>query len=129
MGVEWLLKRDLMTILLYNDSGDKDLAESKIRSTERKYAPLFEQDRYKRVKAFLSIIKQVVYNEDLLDMEQLEKRIQVSFEWVPYEEKDLQAMIFYAWLRGKIIDSTFYESIVDLVSNDNKKRNHRLSRR
>lgn len=129
MGMEWLLKRDLMTILLYNDAGDKDLAESKIRSIERKYTHLFEQDRYMRVKTFLSIIKQVVYNEDLLDMQQLEKRVQVSFEWVPYEEKDLQAMMFYAWLRGKIIGGTFHESIVDLVSSDNNKRNYRLSKR
>lgn len=129
MGIEWLLKRDLMTVLLHNDSGDKDLAESKILSIERKYTQLFEQSRYKRVKAFLSIIKQVVYNEGLLDLAELERKVEVSWEWVPYEEKDLQAMMFFAWLRGKIINSSFYDSLVDLVNPDDQKRNYRMSRR
>lgn len=129
MGIEWLLKRDLMTVLLHNDSGDKDLAESKIKSIERKYVQLFQQERYKRAKTFLTIIKQVVYSEELINMTELEKKVEVSWEWVPYEEKDLQAMMFYAWLRGKILKISFYNSLVDLVKPENEVKNYRLMRR
>ena len=116
LGLEWLLKRDLMAILLFNDAGDKDLAESKIRSVERKYQSLFAQPRYKRVLSFLGLIRLIVYKEGSIDMQALEQKVQVSFDWVPRKEEDLQAMIFYAWLRGKILKKTFYESMVDLIT-------------
>lgn len=115
LGIEWLLKRDLMAVLLFNDAGQKDLAESKIRSIERKYTGLFNQKRYKRAATFLSLIKRIVYEEEILNLADLEKKVQVSWEWVPRREEDLQAMIFYAWLRSKITRQTFYECMVEMI--------------
>lgn len=115
LGMEWLLKRDLMAVLLFNDAEQKDLAESRIRSIERKYKVLFDQKRYKRAATFLSLIKRIVYEEEVLDLADLEKKVQVSWEWVPRREEDLQAMIFYAWLRSKITRQTFYECMVERI--------------
>lgn len=116
LGIEWLLKRDLMAVLLFNDSGQKDLAESRIRSIERKYPDLFNQKRYRRAATFLALIKRIVYKEEILNLADLEKEVQVSWEWVPRREEDLQAMIFYAWLRSKITKQTFYECMVEMIS-------------
>ncbi|GAB5522142.1 MAG: hypothetical protein Roseis2KO_00140 [Roseivirga sp.] len=116
LGIEWLLKRDLMAVLLFNDAGQKDLAESRIRSIERKYADLFSQNRYKRAATFLALIKHIVYEEEILNLADLEKQVEVSWEWVPRQEEDLQAMIFYAWLRSKITRQTFYECMVEMIS-------------
>lgn len=115
MGMEWLLKRDLMVVLLHNDSGDKDLAESRIRSIERKYTELFKQKRYQRAHVFLSLIRRIVYNEGAMDLKEIEQKVPVSWDWVPRQEEDLQAMIFSAWLQSKITKRTFYECIVDLI--------------
>lgn len=115
LGIEWLLKRDLMAVLLFNDAGQKDLAELKVRSIERKYSTLFSQKRYKRAATFLTLIKQIVYEEEILNLADLEKKVQVSWEWVPRKEEDLQAMIFYAWLRSKITKQTFYECMVEMI--------------
>ena len=116
MGLEWLMKRDLMVVLLHNDSGDKDLAESRIRSTERKYIDLFRQKRYHRAYVFLTLIKRIVYNEGVMDLREIEQKVPVSWDWVPRKEEDLQAMLFSAWLRSKISHSTFYECIVELIN-------------
>lgn len=116
LGIEWLLKRDLMAVLLFNDAGQKDLAESRIRSIERKYIGLFSQKRYQRVARFLTLIRRIVYEEEVLNLQDLEKQVQVSWEWVPREEEDLQAMIFYAWLRSKITRQTFYQCLVERIS-------------
>lgn len=116
MGLEWLMKRDLMIVLLHNDSGDKDLAESRIRSIERKYIDLFRQKRYHRAFVFLSLIKRIVYNEGVMDLREIEQKVPVSWDWVPRKEEDLQAMLFSAWLRSKISDKTFYECIVELIN-------------
>jgi hypothetical protein len=116
MGIEWLLKRDLMAVLLFNDADQKDLAESRIRSIERKYNSLFRQKRYQRVSTFLKLIKRIVYQEEILNLDDLEKEVQVSWDWVPRKEEDLQAMIFYAWLRSKITRQTFYECMVERIT-------------
>lgn len=116
MGMEWLMKRDLMIILLYNDAGDKDLAEARIRSIERKYTDLFKQKRYRRAMLFLSLIKRIVYDEGVMDLKEIRQKVPVSWDWVPRREEDLQAMLFSAWLQSKVTQSTFYECIVDLIN-------------
>jgi tetratricopeptide (TPR) repeat protein len=115
LGIEWLVKRDLMAVLLFNDAGEKDLAEVRIRSIERKYSELFQKKRYERVGSFLGLIKRIVYEEGVLNLEELEQQVEVSWEWVPREEEDLQAMIFYSWLRSKITRQTFYECMVEKI--------------
>lgn len=116
MGLEWLMKRDLMIVLLHNESGDNDLAESRIRSIERKYVELFKQKRYRRAQLFLTLIKRIVYNEGAMDLKEIEQKLPVAWDWVPRKEEDLQAMLFSAWLRSKISKRTFYECIVDLIN-------------
>ena len=116
MGREWLMKRDLMVVLLHNDSGDKDLAEARIRSIERKYTELFQQKRYRRAALFLSLIKRIVYNEGAMDLKEIEQKVPVAWDWVPRKEEDLQAMLFSAWLRSKVTPASFYECIVELIN-------------
>lgn len=116
MGLEWTLKRDLMVILLYNDSDNKDLAEAKIRSVDRKYSAMFEQTRYKRVKSFIKIIRRIVLEEEVLNLNQLEAQVQISWEWLPKSEEDLQAMLFYGWVKSKIIKQDFYLTVRNLIT-------------
>ena len=91
------------------------MVESKIRSMERKFGDLFQVAVYEKAKVFLGLIKEYVYAGSDLDIEKFKKKIEMSFKWLPKEEEDLQAMIFYSWLRSKVNKADFYSSVLDVV--------------
>lgn len=115
MGIEWLLKRDLNELLLYHELNEPDLVSSRIRSIQRKYKELFKQHTYKRVEIFIGLVKEYVENEMLIDLEALEEKVEMSWEWLPKEEEDLQAMMFYAWFRSKLSQKGLYATVLELI--------------
>lgn len=115
MGIEWVMKKHLMEIILFHELGHDDVVESRIRSMERKYGDLFEVPAYRMAKIFLGLIKEYVYAGIDLDLDKFKNKIEKTIEWKPKEEEDLQAMIFYSWLRSKVNKADFYTSVLEVV--------------
>ena len=115
MGREWVMKKNLMEVLLYFDMDLQDLAESRLRAIERNYAQLFENPMYQRVKTFLRIIKKIVLEPDILKSPEFLKNLEASFNWLPVEEEDIQAMSFYAWLKSKNQRKPFYDVLLEIL--------------
>jgi len=115
MGIEWVMKKNLMEIIMFYEMEHLDLVESKIRSMERRYADLFKVAAYDNARIFLGLIKEFVYAGVDLDLEKFKEKIEASIEWRPKEQEDLQAMMFYAWLRSKVYHADYYTTILDVV--------------
>ena len=115
LGVEWVLKKNLLEVLLFFDMGKQDVAESRLRSLERTYRSLFRHPLYSRVKGFVSLIKFVVFNADQVTSKQFNEMVERSIDWRPAEEEDLQAMGFYAWLKSKMQKRDVYEVWLELA--------------
>lgn len=115
MGIEWLLKRDLTELLLFHELNETDLVSYRIRSINRRYKDLFQQNIYKRVETFIGLVKEYVENEMLIDLKALEEKTELSWEWLPKEEEDLQAMMFFAWFRSKLNKRGMYENVLELM--------------
>lgn len=115
MGIEWVMKKSLMEIILFYELEQMDVVESRIRSMERKYNELFKVAAYVNAKAFLGLIKEFIYAGQDLDLEKFKEKIESSIEWRPKEEEDLQAMIFYSWLRSKVNNADYYSSVLEVV--------------
>lgn len=116
MGKEWVLKKNLMEVLLYYDMEHTEVAESRMRSIERNYAHLLDQPVYQRVKVYMALVRQLIFNPETIRTLAFEERVEGSFQWVPVEQEDIQAMAFYAWLKSKMIKKPFYDTLLDLVS-------------
>jgi len=115
MGIEWVMKKNLMEIILFYELEHLDIVESRIRSIERRYGELFQVAAYAQAKIFLSLIKEFVYAGANLNLKKFKEKIETSIVWRPKEEEDLQAMIFYSWLRSKVNKADFYESVLEVV--------------
>ena len=115
MGIEWVMKKSLMEIILFYELEQMDVVESRIRSMERKYHDLFKVAAYEMAKVFLGLIKDFIYAGADLNLEKFQKKIDASIEWRPKEEEDLQAMIFYSWLRSKVNKADYYSSVLEVV--------------
>lgn len=116
MGIEWTLKRDMIELLLFHELGEPDLVQSRIRSIQRKFRKLFQQKLYARVPLFLAFVKEYVQNESHINLQELEEKMEVNWTWVPKEEEDLQAMMFYAWFKSKVVQQNLYRTVLELVN-------------
>ncbi len=116
MGREWVFKKNLMEVLLFFEMEKIEVVESRIRSIERNFKTFFANPIYGRARVFLSLIREVALYPDRIRSAEFEEKVERSFEWMPQEQEDLQAMAFYAWLRSKMQNRPYMEVLQRLVS-------------
>ena len=92
-----------------------EVAESRLRSIERTYSELFRHPTYRGVKDFLSLIKFVIMNPFEARSENFQKVVEEAIDFKPFEQEDLQAMGFYAWLKSKMQNRPIYEVWLELT--------------
>lgn len=115
MGKEWLLKKMMIEVLIQYDMENYDIAESLIRSIERKFKPLFEMPLYSRVRNYLKLIKIMISKPHIIKEDTFENMVEEAFEWKPLNEEDLQAVGFYSWIKAKRLGKGQYEMYMELV--------------
>lgn len=114
MGEEWLLKRYMIESILYFELGDTVLLDSKLRTIKTKFKSLFKLPVYQRALVFVKFIEQinkVVLNDE---KDKLSQKIEDSFEWTSTEAEDLQAMVFYSWLKSKLVSKDPYAVLMEM---------------
>ena len=116
MGTEWLLKQKLIELLIFHELEEVDLTESRLRAINRKYKELLSLPRYRNAAAFLELVKRYSHRLHEIESSELEEMVEVSWEWLPKEQEDLQAMMFYAWIKSKIVGESSYEVLIQLMT-------------
>ena len=115
LGKEWVLKKNLMEVMLYVEMEKTDIAESRLRSIERTYKNLFKHPVYQRVKGFLSLVKFVLMHPHEVGSEKFHAIVDSTIDWQTFAQEDLQAMGFYAWIKAKMQQRELYEVWLELA--------------
>ena len=115
-GPEWVMKKNIMEVILFAEMEKEELAISRIRLLERKYGSLFKNPLYKRVKVYLSLIKKLVSNPIAATTPAFADEVERSFDWIPTEQEDIQAIGFYAWIKARMTGRTYHETLMELVN-------------
>lgn len=116
MGAEWLLKQKMIELLIFHELEEVDLTESRLRAIKRKYKDLLSLPRYQNAEIFLELVKR--YSQRLHEIEPsaLDDMVNISWDWLPKEQEDLQAMMFYAWIKSKIVGGSSYDVLIQLMT-------------
>ena len=115
MGKEWVLKKDLLEMIIQYELNNDDLALNKIRSIERVYGFLKENDQYQRVQVYLQLCKEIFLNPDIAKTKDFYDKVEYSFDWIPMQLEDLQAVMYYAWFKSKMTGIDRYKTLVELT--------------
>lgn len=120
MGKEWVMKKNICEMIFYYDYGDYDIAFNRLRSIERNYKDVFKREHYQNALNFLKLIKVFFDRPDLVSKPEFIEKVDNTLEFLPFEEEDLQAVSFYAWLKSKMVKKNYYEVLLELAhSTDN----------
>ena len=115
MGKEWVIKKNLCEMMFQYDFGNIDLAFNKMRAIERNYVNVFTQQKYQNARKFLKLIKAFFDQPNLVSKAEFIEKVDASLEFLPFEEEDLQAVSFYAWLKSKMMKCSYYEALLHLT--------------
>ena len=114
-GQEWIIKKNLIEILLHLELGHIDLFESRLKSFKRSYAKYLKNIKQDRVLVYLNLVETYYKNPETITSEAFLERVENSFEWIEAKKEDIFVMSFFAWLKSKMERSDLYATTLDLV--------------
>ncbi len=116
MGIEWVLKKNLIEIILQFELGNIDIVLNRIRSFELNFSSLFNHPLYKRVSLFIKTIKTTIDTPDIMQSKVFIEEVKETLVRKDSEQEDLQAMAFYAWLKAKMMNLNYYDVLLDIAN-------------
>lgn len=108
LGLEWLLNKKFIEILIAIELGNTYYVDSLISSLLRKRNTYFKGTNALALP-FLKLIETYHNKPEHVKTISFEKQVESTFEWKPSEEEDLFFMSFYAWLKSKMTQKPIYE--------------------
>lgn len=114
-GLEWLLNRKYIEILLAIELQETNLVESRILSLKRKFNDYLIDAEEFQILPFLNLVKTYYYNPGIASSKAFHQKVENSIKWKPQQEEDLFLMSFYAWLKSKMNKTALYETTLELI--------------
>jgi len=117
-GLEWLLNKNYMEILLYIELEDIDYADARIKSLQRNYRAKLKSHDDQRVLPFLKLVKSYFQSARGITKQQISSVLNDLSDWRPRENEDIFLMSFYAWLKSKNTGKPLYETTLGIVNGE-----------
>ncbi len=114
-GRAWVIKKNLIEILLYIELEYIELAESRLLSFKRSYSKYLKSINQDRVLIYLKLVENYYKNPEKIASEAFKNTVEDSFEWLSKEKEDIFVMSFYAWLKSKMEHENLYTTTLNLV--------------
>jgi hypothetical protein len=115
-GLEWLLNKKYLEILLHIELGNIDFVDSRILSLIRTHGAFFNKSKKFQVLEFLKLVKIYHQTPSIVRSKQFKEKVEKSLVWKPIEQEDLFLISFYAWLKSKMENKPIYNVTLELIN-------------
>jgi len=115
VGKEWVIKKNIIEILLHIELGNIDLVESRFLSFKRNYFKFLTEINQERAITYLNLVDEYYKTPENVTSENFKTKVENSFEWVGGKQEDIFVMSFYAWLKSKMEKEDIYQTTLSLV--------------
>lgn len=116
MGIEWVIKKNLLEILLSIDLKKIDLVESRLRSIKRTHFQYLRNINQHRVITYLSFIETYYKHPEKVTSDAFKNKVENAFDWIEAYKEDIFVISFFSWLKGKINKTDLYQTTLQLVN-------------
>lgn len=115
MGLLWVLKKNILEILLLIDLDKPDLVFLRLERFKRRFTKKLKHIGEQRVLIFMELITTYHNSPKEVVSDAFAKKVTQSFNWLGKEQEDIFVMSFYAWLEAKMQNEDIYKVTLDLV--------------
>ncbi len=114
-GIEWVIKKNLIEIILHIELEHLDLVESRMTSFKRKYSNYLKQINQERVLTYLNLVSRYYKHPEKVTSKTFEDKVEGSFTWIDAKQEDIFVMSFFSWLKSKMESKPLYETTLNLI--------------
>ena len=114
-GKEWVIKKNLIEILLHIELGNTDLVDSRLLSFKRTYFDYLSEINQERAITYVNLIEDDFLRPESVVSQEFYDKVENSFEWIHPQKEDIFVMSFYAWLKSKMDRSPLYNTTLELI--------------
>ena len=125
IGFIWVIKKNLLEILLLIELDYLDLVESRLKSFRKKHSTHLIEHNEKRILDFVKLIGTYYNNKEAIKSEAFAKELDHILN-VEHEEEDIFAISFYAWLASKMKSENTYLTCLDYINGIQGNEKNRL---
>ncbi|GAB5401348.1 MAG: hypothetical protein Aureis2KO_29330 [Aureisphaera sp.] len=116
VGWIWVLKKNIIELLLLIELNRLDLVLNRMQSFERRFFKRLTQENEHRVVQFMKLIAFVYDHPKEITTADFRKKVEASFTWKEASQEDVFVMSFYAWLKSKMEQNDLYTTTLQLVA-------------
>jgi hypothetical protein len=114
-GKEWVIKKNLIEILLHLELQNIDLFESRLLSFKRSFFAYLKEINQDRVITYLGFVELYFKNPEIVTSEIFKAKVETSFDWLETHKEDIFVISFYSWLKGKMNQTDLYKTTLQLI--------------
>jgi len=115
-GWIWVLKKNIIEILLLIELDKLDLVLSRLQSFKTRFTTPLKAMNEERVLRFMQLVVYYYEHPEKVTTQTFKEKVEASFSWKEARREDIFVMSFYAWLKAKMEQKNLYETTLELVS-------------
>ena len=113
LGKDWLIKRDLLTLIIYYELEYVDLAHATLRSFKRKHNSIIRSET--RLHSFIAVYTAMHNNPLVIDEDRFRESVKNNFTTSTLKEEDIFMVSFFAWIKSKLDNTPLYDTTLHLL--------------
>ncbi|WP_396601964.1 hypothetical protein [Algibacter sp. R77976] len=114
-GKEWVIKKNLIEILLHIELQNINLVESKLLSFKRSYYPYLISINQQRVITYLSFIEMYYKHPENVTTDAFKNKVENAFNWLETHKEDIFVISFYSYLKSKMHNTNLFQVTLQLI--------------
>ncbi len=116
-GTLWVIKKNLVEILLHIELDHIDLVESRVNSFRKKHGAYLKNNDETRAIEFIKLALEYYRKPEIVTTATFKNKLNRSLTRTNRVQEDIFEMSFYAWLKAKTNNTKLYDTILELVLN------------
>lgn len=117
LGFIWVIKKNLLEILLLIELDYIDLVESRLRSFRKKHRDHLIEHKEERILLFVSLAEAYYKNKSIVHTQEFILKLDEVLH-PEKKDEDIFALSFYAWLKSKTRSTSTYDTCLSLLGED-----------
>lgn len=122
MFEEWCFKRDLIYVHILHDLGDQEGALTQLQRIRKNYRTFLRKPKYKNARLYMKLVSKVVRNPTIVKTKAFRKLVAIAMTEFEDQEHDIQAVMFFCWLKSKIHERDYYEVLLEELNPGGEKK-------
>lgn len=113
LGTDWMIKKELLTLIIYYELEYIDLVHSHLRSFKRKYASIIKTEL--RLERFIKVYSQLFNKPNIVKESDFRESVKLQFTTTSFKEEDIFMLSFFAWIKAKLNNTQLYKTTLGLL--------------